>query len=117
MLLSGPLNLVSHRDLHDLAGLMTPKTMSRFQAGIMLYDIRRGYYGEQSQEALERNKVVESRLNKMYYIKSNKLKVGLQLPENYMRGLSTVIEPEWLNMSKQGFKNKMKKLATLLSLS
>ena len=104
-------NLVPRADLHLLSDILTPKQMSNYTAGLVLYDSLRGTYGQKQRNLMINNTITEIRMNKTYIIPTNLRKSGLQLPENHLRKLSSIIPTDWFNMSRDWFKKNLRKLA------
>ena len=101
-------NLVSYKDIHHISNVLLPRQISLYTQGLLLFDTLKEFYGVVPKTKLRKNLIFEQRMNRFYYTKSNKKKVGLQLLENSLRSISPHINVDWLQLSRQNFKREMK---------
>ena len=102
-------NLVSFNDIHSLANTLTPLALSKYNQAIMLYDYKSFYPDSGITRDIEKNQIIESRLQKIRFTSSNRTKIGAQLIENSIRCLNDYLSIDCLRLSRSNFKIKMKK--------
>ena len=101
---------VSFEDLHAMAKRATPEKLMLYKLSLQLFKIFNYSIPVTEWDLLNQNIIFTSRQTKFKTTKQNRLRLGMNTMSNRLWILNDKIPLDWLNLSLETFKIKMKSM-------
>ena len=102
--------LLSHADLHEIAGRALPERMMHYKLALQLHRTFNLQSPTQDWLGINFNSTYTSRQTKFIINKTCRLKVGINVLANRFHYLNGKLELNWLNLKYESYKIKCKRL-------
>ena len=101
--------LMSYKNLHEMAGRATPDQLLNYKLSLQLYKTFHHRIPSQDWVSINFNYVHTSRQTHFITLKSNRLRLGMNIISNRFSTLNGRIDLNWFNLSYDSYKVKCKK--------
>ena len=98
----------TYKQLHCDYNRATPVLHSQYLTTVLYFDVMKTDLMLSEVECVTANTLTDRRNKKIVFATSNNCKIGLNIPCNRFRGVSNMIEKEWMELEKDSFKLKAK---------
>jgi hypothetical protein len=99
----------SYRKLHKQFTRATPEMWQAYELAISLYDLSLSKLPSSDWQTLQKNTLQNRRSVKLHFTSTNKLRCGLNVLPNRLKTITNRIDANWLELSKETYKQKCKK--------
>jgi hypothetical protein len=99
---------LTYKQLHCNYSRATPLLYAQYLTAVLYFDIIKTDLMIPEVEFVTANTLTDRRNKKLVFATNNNCKIGLNIPRNRLRGVSNMIEKEWMEIEKDSFKLKAK---------
>jgi hypothetical protein len=103
------IKVTSYKDLHKQYTRATPEMWQNYELAISLYDLNATKQPSSDWQLLQLNTLQNRRSTKLHFTSTNKLRCGLNILPNRFKTITNRIDANWLNLTKETYKQKCKK--------